>query len=54
MNFIKTILDLLTLNAEKGAELVLEATGSDAESAVAALVQLFESNFEIGEQSPQS
>ena len=50
----KTILDLLTLNAEKGATLVLEAAGNDAESAVAALVRLFESNFEVGEQSHQS
>ncbi|MFM8577291.1 MAG: HPr family phosphocarrier protein [Planctomycetaceae bacterium] len=41
----KSILDVLTLAAEEGTRLVIEATGPDADAAVAALVLLFERNF---------
>jgi phosphotransferase system HPr (HPr) family protein len=39
------IIDLLTLGAAKGTELVLEAEGSDAQAAVDALAKLVESGF---------
>jgi len=42
----KAILDLLTLSAENGSELVLEARGAEADEAVKALARLFESNFD--------
>lgn len=41
----KSILDLLTLAAELGTPLTLEAVGSDAEQAVTALAALLESQF---------
>lgn len=41
----KSILDLLTLGAGNGTTLCLNATGEDAEAAVAALVQLVENGF---------
>jgi phosphotransferase system HPr (HPr) family protein len=41
----KSILDLLTLGAEPGTTLVIEATGPDAEAAVEALVALIATNF---------
>ena len=41
----KTMLDLLTLSAENGSVLVLEARGAEAGEAVQALARLFESNF---------
>ena len=43
----KSMLDLLTLAAEQGAALRLEATGADAADAVAAIAALFERNFVI-------
>ncbi|MGB9897711.1 HPr family phosphocarrier protein, partial [Thermanaerothrix sp.] len=36
---------VLTLGADQGAELILQAEGEDAEEAVQALVNLIESNF---------
>ena len=42
----KTILELMTLNAEFGSTLVLEARGDDANQAIRRLVRLFESRFE--------
>ena len=42
----KTILELMTLNAEKGTTLVLEACGDGAGEAIGQLVELFRSNFE--------
>jgi len=42
----KSILDLATLAAECGAVLCIEATGPDAELAVAALARLVESDFQ--------
>ncbi|HEY2762311.1 MAG TPA: HPr family phosphocarrier protein, partial [Pirellulales bacterium] len=41
----KSILDLLTLAAEQGTHLQIEAIGADAQQAVDAIVELFESNF---------
>jgi len=41
----KTMLDLLTLSAENGSMLVLQASGEEARAAVDALAKLFESNF---------
>ena len=41
----KSIMDLLTLGAAQGTELVLEADGDDAQEAVDALSQLVESGF---------
>jgi phosphocarrier protein len=41
----KSILDLLTLAAEAGTRLVVEATGPDADEAVAAISHLFDRNF---------
>jgi phosphocarrier protein len=42
----KVMLDLLTLAAEQGSVLVLEARGADAAQAVEAITSLFERNFE--------
>ncbi|MEX2309440.1 MAG: HPr family phosphocarrier protein [Pirellulales bacterium] len=41
----RNIIDLLTLGAGPGTELVLEAEGDDAEQAVDALVRLVENGF---------
>ena len=41
----KSILDLLTLAAEEGTRLVVEATGPDAREAVDAIGSLFDQNF---------
>ena len=41
----KSILDILTLGAPQGTNLVIEAEGPDAESALEALATLFASNF---------
>ena len=43
----KSILDLLTLAAEAGTRLVVEATGPDAREAVDAIGSLFDHNFAI-------
>lgn len=43
----KSMLDLLTLAAEHGETLQLEACGDDAEEAVAAVALLFERNFNV-------
>jgi phosphocarrier protein HPr len=43
----KSMLDLLTLAAEQGTALRLEASGNDADAAVAAIAALFERNFVI-------
>jgi phosphocarrier protein HPr len=44
----KSILDVLTLAAEKGAQLRLKATGHDAEAALEALAGLVEQGFRDG------
>ncbi|MEO1497467.1 MAG: HPr family phosphocarrier protein [Planctomycetota bacterium] len=41
----KSILNVITLGAHEGTPLVVEATGDDAEAAVAALAELIESDF---------
>lgn len=41
----KSILSVLTLAAEQGTMISIQARGPDAESAVAALAELFESKF---------
>lgn len=41
----KSILDLLTLAAEAGTRLIVEATGPDAREAVDAIGRLFDRNF---------
>jgi phosphotransferase system HPr (HPr) family protein len=41
----RNIIDLLTLGAGPGTELVLEAEGDDAQAAVEALVRLVENGF---------
>jgi phosphocarrier protein len=51
----RSILDLASLAAECGARLELEATGPDAEAALAALAELIEAEFnedEFGEEKP--
>jgi len=42
----KSILDLLTLAAEVGTELTIEAAGRDADAALEALAELVVANFE--------
>ncbi len=41
----KSILDIMTLAAEQGSQLSIEATGRDAEAARDALVELIEQGF---------
>ena len=48
------VLQILSLGVAQGEQLVLEATGQDAEEAVEALVELFAGNFvEDGEKSEE-
>ncbi len=42
----KSILGILTLAAEEGTELRIDATGEDADAAIAALVGFVENGFE--------
>ena len=46
----KSIMHMLTLGAEPGAELMLEARGEGAEAAVAALARFIENGF-VNDQS---
>lgn len=46
----KSLLHLLTLGAEAGMELDIEASGADSDGAVEQLVKLIESDFEMFEQ----
>ena len=48
----RSILDLMTLAAESGAQLELEAIGPDAEAATAALCSLIEDRFHEGGDGP--
>ena len=41
----KSVLSILTLGAAKGTEVLIEASGPDAEKAVSALSELVESGF---------
>lgn len=47
----KSILDILMLGADENSTLVIHAQGPDAESAVAALAQLFDQGLEAEEDS---
>jgi phosphotransferase system HPr (HPr) family protein len=47
----KSILDIITLGAAQGTELVIEATGRDANSALAALAQLVMQGFSDSQNS---
>jgi phosphocarrier protein HPr len=50
----KSILSIMTLAAERGSEISIKARGPDAEEAVAALAELFDSGFaENGQRSTQ-
>ena len=49
----KSILELMTLGAVYGTELVLEVEGTDAAEAVQHLAVLFESDFGIAPAPPQ-
>jgi phosphotransferase system HPr (HPr) family protein len=46
----KSILAILTLAAVQGTVLAIEATGDDAEAAVAAIQALFAGNFSEGDE----
>ena len=50
----KSIMHMLTLGAEPGAELILEARGDDAEHAVAALAKFIENGFVIDQTECQN
>lgn len=43
----KSILGILMLAASKGAKITIEATGDDADAAVASLISLADNNFNI-------
>ena len=49
-----SIMDLLTLGAAQGTELILEAEGEDAEEAVEALVKLVENGFPLEEAESEN
>ncbi|XZE45832.1 HPr family phosphocarrier protein [Pirellulaceae bacterium SH467] len=48
----RSILSLLTLAATQGSELILRAQGPDADQAVQAISQLFESQFDEPSAAP--
>jgi phosphotransferase system HPr (HPr) family protein len=48
----KAVLSLVSLNANFGTELILEANGEDASDAVETLGRLFDTNFD--EETPPS
>ena len=50
----KSILHILTLGAEQGQELLLEATGHDAQAALDALAELTENEFSLDTNENQS
>lgn len=50
----KSIMHMLTLGAEPGVELRLEARGVDAQDAVDALARFIESGFEVDDTKCQS
>jgi phosphotransferase system HPr (HPr) family protein len=50
----KSILSILTLAAEQGVQLTIRATGEDADEALDALAELFDSGFrENGDQAQE-
>jgi phosphotransferase system HPr (HPr) family protein len=50
----KSILELMTLGAVHGTELVLEVEGADAAEAIQLLTVLFDSDFGVAPPAPQS
>jgi phosphotransferase system HPr (HPr) family protein len=50
----KSIFDVLTIGGEPGVEIVLEAWGDDAETAVDALTRFIESGFETTDTTCQN
>jgi phosphotransferase system HPr (HPr) family protein len=42
---VRHILDMMTLAVENGSEVLLEAVGTDAEAAVAAIAEIIEHDF---------
>jgi len=50
----KSILSILTLGAEQGTELSLEATGPDAADALTELAELFEQGFPAPKNGSQT
>ncbi len=49
----KSVLNILTLAAEVGTQLEIEAEGHDAESALEALVELVDRGFQVNETTGQ-
>jgi phosphotransferase system HPr (HPr) family protein len=50
----KSMLEIVTLVAEHGTNLTIEASGPDAEAALEALAKLFASNFaDVEEETPK-
>lgn len=49
----KSILSILTLAAQQGTQLDIEATGDDADVAIAALAELVKSGFAVEEENNQ-
>jgi phosphocarrier protein HPr len=50
----KSMLEIVTLVAEHGTNLTIEASGPDAEAAVESLVELFASKFaDVEEETPK-
>jgi phosphotransferase system HPr (HPr) family protein len=47
----KDVFALMTLNAGRGTELVLEGHGNGCDAAVESLAQLFASNFEVADSA---
>lgn len=47
----KSVLSILTLGAAQGAEVLIEATGSDAHAAISVLQELLSSGFPTGVQN---
>lgn len=47
----KSILDIITLDAESGSQICIEAVGADAEASLDALAELVEQGFDIEEQT---
>ena len=50
----KSVLDILTLGAAQGTEIIVEAVGNDARAAVEELEQLVASGFPIPEKPDQA
>ncbi len=50
----KSVLSILTLGAAQGTEVLIEATGEDAESAIGILQDLLSSGFPTGQAPPLS